>query len=81
MHIYCNAPHRCVMNTFGGQVPIQDHLNSLYIGGVNIFRLYPNSTLQTTGFMGGIRNVIVGGVQLDLTCPATQVNTIQGKEK
>ena len=79
--MYISSKHRCANKAFGGgQELIHDHQNSLYIGGVNIFHLQPNSSLQTDTFMGSIRNVVVRGVQLDLTCPADQINTIQGEK-
>lgn len=55
-----------------------NHHSSLYIGGVNLFLLSSSSNLQTTNFVGGIRNVAVGGEFLDLSCPAAGVNTITG---
>lgn len=73
-HLLC----RCV-NTTAATQQLPDHGSSLYLGGVNIFALPPNATLQTPRFVGGIRNVVVGDVRLDPTCLANEVGTLRGK--
>lgn len=68
---------RCV-NTSQEQQGL-DHHASLYLGGVNLFFLPADTNVRTPNFVGGIRNVVVGGVQLNPSCPAQEFNTIAGR--
>ncbi len=72
--------NRCVNSSSdgGGEVASVDHQSSLYVGGVNSFLLHPNSSITTPDFLGGIRNVLVGGIQLNSNCPITDLNTMKG---
>ena len=63
--------YRCVNRT----QEQSSRLDSLYIGGINFFVLHLNSTVN---FLGGIRNVIVGGIRLNHLCAANEVNVVKG---
>lgn len=75
---FCFSHNRCNNSSWEEWQRSGNHPNSLYIGGINLFIFSPENVLQTFTFVGGIRNVVVRGVQLDSTCPMVDVNTIRG---
>ena len=50
----------------------------LHVGGVDDAFSIPEGRLNSYDFIGSIATVVVDGVQLDLTCPSNERNTLLG---